>query len=212
LILDRSRFFASNDVHVQCLLRLSATLTSAPSSWTPGINQEIKILLNCLSSLCRSPSVALQLINSQLHFLRTLFRITKKATEFATHVYPTTLASCYRLLLILLDLPSSTYLDAETVDEFAIHLHTQEDVHKTIRHGLMSGLSIIGYLNESDQKHFRRMVSETVQMESIGDEGFDTQAINLASLNESYGPMHELLVSCIRLIHFYSISDGLGKR
>ena len=204
-----SRFFASHQVHVQCVLRLSSTLNLAPTSWTPKINREIETLLHCLSALCRSPSVALQLINSQIHFLRTLFRITSKAIEFATHVYPSTLAACYSLLLIILDLPSSTYDDKDTVDEYAIHLRTQSDVHTTIREGLVSGVSIIGYLNESDQKHFRRMVRETVQMKSIGYEGFDTQAISLSSLNETYKPMHVLLVACIRLIHFYSLSDRL---
>ena len=96
-----SRFFATNDIHRSCVIQLEHVLNKAPSSWTPKINEEITILINCLAALCQSPSVALQLINSQLHFLRTLFRITAKAIEFSTHVYPTTLAACYRLLLIV---------------------------------------------------------------------------------------------------------------
>jgi hypothetical protein len=135
-----SRFFALHDVHRSCLLQLEYTLNHASSSWTPSINEEIKVLLNCLGALCHSPKVALQLINSQLHFLKIVFKITSKAIEFSTHVYPTTLAACYRLLLILLDLPASTYTDKDTVDEYAIHLQTQEDVHYAIREGLIGGM------------------------------------------------------------------------
>lgn len=97
-----SRYFASNDVHKDSVYRLEYTLAHSPTSWTPKINEEVTTLLQCLSSLCQSPSVALSLINSQLHLLRTIFRITNKAVEFATHVFPTTVAACFHLLLIFL--------------------------------------------------------------------------------------------------------------
>ena len=97
-----SRYFALNDVHKDCVYRLEYTLAHSPTSWTPLINEEVTTLLHCLSSLCQSPFVALSIINSQLHLLRLIFRITNKAVEFATHVFPTTVAACFNLLLIFL--------------------------------------------------------------------------------------------------------------
>lgn len=209
-----ARFFSKKGRHLDALRYLQRRIDSVGTTLTAEENICITAALDCVSALCLSPSVAISLINSPLRLITTVFRVCRKATEFATRVLPSTLAAAYRLLLMLLDTPHSAYVSARKSTEgrettMMVHLKTQQDVHIAISEGLQSGLMLMRYLNESDQKYFRRMVRDTKQMSEANQLGRGhKQMYTLTSLDATYRPMHELLVATIRLVHFYSLSKS----